>query len=250
MAVGPAVSEFSPGDRVAVLYPSHFSTFEAVPSWCCIKLRDNEDFQTIASLLIVFATAIYALYDRAQLQCGETVLIHSAAGGVGMAAIQIAKFIGAEIFVTAGTEAKRKHLIECCGLKADHVFRSRDTSFLRGVLAATNQRGVDVVLNSLTGDLLHASWEACSKFGRFIELGKRDIVDGARLDVKVFERSTTFTAFDLSMLTESTSPAHHHLHQRLVNILLGDALAKSVLPGSSQGPWSSYATVGFDLSSH
>lgn len=164
----------------------------------------------------MFSTAIYGLRYRADLQPGESVLIHSATGGVGIAAIQLAKQIGAEIFATVGNETKRNYLVDTFGLKPSHIFDSRDASFLDGVLAVTNGRGVDVVLNSLAGDLLHESFKACADFGRFIEIGKRDIADHGCLDMATFGRSVSFMAFDLSSLFLSKRKAHHELWQRLL----------------------------------
>ena len=90
-------------------------------------------------------------------------------------------------------------------MKEDHIFNSHDSSFLTGILALTSNHGVDVVLNSLTGDLLHDSWEVCADDGRFVEVGKRDISDSGRLDMQVFSRGVTFTAFDLTSLYWSKS---------------------------------------------
>jgi len=207
--VGSSESQFSIGDRVVVMAPTHFATYETVPEWACCHLKDNEDFETCSTIPLVFATALYALKQRARLQPRESVLIHSAAGGLGLAAIQIAKLQGAEIFATVGTQEKRDFLVRRFGLQENRIFSSRDSSFLHGVLAATSGRGVDVVLNSLTGDLLHDSWRACAEFGRFVEVGKRDILDGGKLDMAVFERGVTFTAFDLSNMFWSKSEEQH-----------------------------------------
>ena len=144
------------------------------------------------------------------------MLIHSAAGGVGIAAIQLAKSIGAEIFATVGNEDKKDYLVKTFGVKPEHIFSSRDSSFLSGVLAATKGRGVDVVLNSLTGDLLHDSFKACAEFGRFIEIGKKDIIDHGSLDMATFGRNVSFMAFDLSSLYISDRPAHHSMWNKLL----------------------------------
>ncbi|KAI2615012.1 putative polyketide synthase [Hypoxylon sp. NC1633] len=233
VAIGSAVEELAVGDNVAVMYPGHFSTFETVPSWSCVKLREDEDLRVMASVLVVFVTAIYALYHRAQLQSGETILIHSAAGGVGIATIQIAKLIGAEIFATVGTDEKKQYLIDNFGLRADHIFSSRDSGFVIGIMKATAGRGVDVILNSLVGELLHESWECMADFGRFVEIGKRDIIDGGSLNMGGFSRGTTLTAFDLSMLAESKSPTQHVLYQTMlarVMELLRSGRAQPVKP--------------------
>ncbi|PYH84784.1 KR-domain-containing protein [Aspergillus uvarum CBS 121591] len=215
-AAGDNVSEFKAGDRVVAMAPGHFATVERFPHWAVSKLRDEEDFTTTSTIPIVFSTVIYALKHRANLQPGETVLIHSAAGGVGLAAIQYAKHLGAKIFATVGTESKKWFLVEKYGLDPAHIFSSRNSSFLPAIMEATSGQGVDVVLNSLTGDLLRSSFEACADFGRFVEIGKRDILDHGILDMSTFGRNVSFMAFDLSNLYLPTKPTHHQLWKVLL----------------------------------
>ncbi|CAI7567668.1 unnamed protein product [Penicillium viridicatum] len=215
-AVGDNVSEFKTGDRVVAMAPGHFATVERFPTWAVCKMSDEEDFTTTSTIPIVFSTVIYGLKHRANLQPGETILIHSAAGGVGIAAIQYAKHLGAKIFATVGNESKKSFLVEKYALDPAHIFSSRDSSFLSAIMEATSGQGVDVVLNSLTGDLLHSSFEACADFGRFIEIGKRDILDHGVLDMSTFGRNVSFMAFDLSNLYLSNKKAHHQLWKSLL----------------------------------
>ncbi|KAJ5356106.1 Acyl transferase/acyl hydrolase/lysophospholipase [Penicillium concentricum] len=215
-AVGANVSEFKTGDRVVAMAPGHFATVERFPHWAVCKLSDEEDFTTTSTIPIVFSTVIYGLKHRANLQPGETVLIHSAAGGVGLAAIQYAKHLGAKIFATVGNESKKLFLVEKYDLNPAHIFSSRDSSFLPAIMEATSGQGVDVVLNSLTGDLLHSSFKACADFGRFIEIGKRDILDHGVLDMSTFGRNVSFMAFDLSNLYLSNKQSHHQLWKSLL----------------------------------
>ena len=126
--------------------------------------------------------------------------MHSGAGAFGQAAIAIAQKRGATVYATVSTEAKKDFLVNELGLPRENIFQSRDTSFVEGVMTATKGKGVDVILNSLIGDLLHATWRCCANFGRFVEVGKRDIVDAGKLDMDVFVRNVTFTAFDLTEL--------------------------------------------------
>jgi len=216
LRIGSGVSSLSPGDRVMAEAPGHWKTVEYAPAWACHRLNDDEDFNVMSTLPAVFMSAMYALHDRAHIQKGESVLIHSGAGGLGIAAIQLATLVGAEIFVTVGTEAKKDFLVENFGIRRDHIFNSRNSSFLPGILKATNGRGVDVVLNSLTGDLLHDSWQACAEFGRFVEVGKRDITDSGMLDMTVFSRNVTFTAFDFSNLYDMENVGYQRIRQRLL----------------------------------
>lgn len=128
----------------------------------------------------------------------------------------MAKNIGAEIFATVGNEAKKEYLVKTFGLDPNHIFSSRDSSFLSDVLAATGGRGVDVVLNSLVGDLLHDSFKACAEFGRFLEIGKKDIVEHGSLDMATFGRNVSFIPFDLAAFYYSDQPAHHKMFQKLL----------------------------------
>ncbi|CRG92461.1 Nonribosomal peptide synthetase 14 [Talaromyces islandicus] len=215
--VGDSVEALHVGDRVVVMAPGHFKSSEIVPQWACKKLQDDEDFVTVATLPLVYSTAIYALMMRARLRPSESVLIHSGAGGVGIASIQIAQMIGAEIYTTVSTDAKKQFLVDTFGLSPRNIFTSRDESFARGILAATGGKGVDVVLNSLTGDLLHATWSCISAFGRFIEIGKRDMVDDGRLEMNRFLHSTTFSAFDLSDIYNHPDEQYHGVWSGLLD---------------------------------
>ena len=189
-----------PGDRVVALAPNHWNTTERVSASAVHKIQPDEDFAVMCTLPVVYGTAIYALQDRAQLQPGESVLVHAGAGAFGIAAISLALGMGATVYTTASTPAKRHFLKSKFNLPEGHIFNSRDTSFASGVRKATNGNGVDVVINSLGGDLLHDSWNCVAEFGRFVEIGKKDLVDSGRLDMGVFLRNATFTAFDLSEL--------------------------------------------------
>ncbi|KAF3931090.1 hypothetical protein ABW20_dc0106731 [Dactylellina cionopaga] len=209
--IGAAVTSVAVGDRVYVMAPSKFRTSEIVPHWACHKLRDSEDYEVMSTLPVVYVTALYALHHKACLQKGESILIHSGAGGVGMAAIQIAQLVGAEIFTTVSTKEKKEFLVKNFNIKPGNIFSSRDASFESCVMRATNGKGVDVVLNSLTGDLLHASWACCGSFGRFVEIGKKDLIDSGRLGMEQFLKNATYTAFDLSDLYYSHNPSHRRI---------------------------------------
>lgn len=132
---------------------------------------------------VAFITAYQSLYETAKLREGETVLIHAAAGAVGQAAIMLAQNRKAEIFVTVGTDIKRTFMMETYGIPADHIASSRDTSFASMIMAKTGGKGVDVVLNALSGSLLKASWNCIASFGRFVEIGKRDIEQNKALNM-------------------------------------------------------------------
>jgi NADPH:quinone reductase-like Zn-dependent oxidoreductase len=120
--------------------------------------------------------------------------------------------LSAKIFATVGTQEKKEFLVRELGLEPESIFSSKDLSFVPGILTATENRGVDVILNSLTGDLLHESWRLCATFGRFVEIGKQDLSSAGRLDMQVFLRSVSFIAIDLAELYHPQNPTSRHSH--------------------------------------
>ncbi|KAJ8105471.1 hypothetical protein ONZ43_g7414 [Nemania bipapillata] len=223
-AIGPQANQscdrptLKVGDRVVAYAPFHIGTTARVPLGCVHRLLDNEEFTVMPTLLLVYATALYALVDRAHLRAGESVLIHAGSGGVGIAAITLALNMGAVVYTTCGgSQVKREYLINQLGLNPANIFSSRDASFVKGIMAATNNRGVDVIVNSLVGDLMHDGWQTClADFGRFVEIGKRELIDSGRLDMRTFLRNVTFTAFDLSELFYARDPFQRAIWDRLM----------------------------------
>ncbi|KAI0477937.1 hypothetical protein GGR56DRAFT_432914 [Xylariaceae sp. FL0804] len=199
-AVGSGVAKHRVGDRVVVCESGTFATSLNVSELLCARMPDHMSFEEGATMPLVFATASYSLLDAASLTKGMSVLIHAAAGGVGLAAIQLCKMVGAVIYCTVGSEDKVQHLMKHCDIPRDHIFNSRDTSFLPGLMAMTDGRGVDVVLNSLSGELLHASWKCVAEGGVFVEIGRRDFIGQAKLAMEPFESNRSFIGFDLGAL--------------------------------------------------
>ena len=150
-----------------------------------------------ATIPVTFLTAYYALVHLAALSEGETVLIHGGAGGVGLAALQIAKWRGAKIIATAGSEDKRNTLKL---LGADVVLDSRSLAFVDAVMEETAGEGVDVVLNSLFGEAMERSIEVLKPFGRFLELGKRDYYGNTRIGLRPFRQNLTYFGIDADQL--------------------------------------------------
>ncbi|WP_462186517.1 zinc-binding dehydrogenase, partial [Frankia sp. CcWB2] len=150
-----------------------------------------------AGLPLVMLTAWYGLYDLARLGPDETVLIHSAAGGLGLAAVAVARTLGARVLATAGSEDKRRYLRE---LGIADVFDSRDLSWADGVRAATGGRGVDVVLNSLTGAAIPLGLDVLAEDGRFVEVGKKDIYGERTISLGAFRKSISLASVDLAGL--------------------------------------------------
>ncbi|RAL06833.1 type I polyketide synthase [Aspergillus homomorphus CBS 101889] len=199
-ARGPAV-----GDRVCALMKGHFASSVRTARTNVVQIPDSLSFEQAASIPLAFTTAYISLYTVARLRRGEKVLIHGGAGGVGQAAIILSQLIEAEIFTTAGTQAKREFLIDRFKLEPDHVFSSRDCGFVEGINACTSGNGVDVVLNSLAGSLLQNSFDCLANFGRFVEIGKKDLEQNSRLDMSTFTRNVSFSSVDILYWQEARS---------------------------------------------
>ncbi|KAL7940018.1 hypothetical protein V8C42DRAFT_356517 [Trichoderma barbatum] len=198
--VGPKAGKLSVGDRVALTGVCVFASTVTTTERLCEKLPDELDFVGGASMPLVFATAIYSLINIGQLEKGQSVLIHSGCGGVGLAAIQLARMIGAEIFTTVSSEKKIEFLLREFGISRDHIFNSRSVSFEEDLIRATNGRGVDLALNSLSGELLHATWRCVAKWGTMVEIGKRDLLGAGKLDMEVFLANRSYRCVDIDAM--------------------------------------------------
>jgi NADPH:quinone reductase-like Zn-dependent oxidoreductase len=148
---------------------------------------------------------------------------------VGQSAIMLAQHIGAEVFVTCSTKAKRDFLIERYHLDPDHILSSRDTSFAQAIMAKTNGKGVDVVLNSLSGPLLKATWDCMAHFGRFVDIGKVDMEAARRLEMTPFSRSASIAGFDLSQYCEWKGQTVQKALKKIIH-LCGEKSLKPVFP--------------------
>ncbi|PMB63557.1 Compactin diketide synthase mokB [Beauveria bassiana] len=194
-------SPYVPGDRVVVFEKGCFANRVQVTKERCHPLPASMSFEDAATLMGVYLTSMYCLFNLGNLQRGQSVLIHSAAGGVGISSIQLAQYQGAEIYVTVGTEEKRKFLHDNFDIPYEHMFSSRTVEFASEIKKATNGRGVDLILNSLTGDLLDESWRICADGGIMVEIGKKDVLDRSKLSMEPFDRNCSFRALDFSHKT-------------------------------------------------
>jgi NADPH:quinone reductase-like Zn-dependent oxidoreductase/acyl carrier protein len=185
VAVGDGVDGFAPGDDVVALADGCFGSHVTCPAALVWRRPPALSAEQAAALPIAFVTARYALHEIGRLERGERVLVHAGAGGVGLAAVQLARRAGAELFVTAGSAEKRAYL---ASLGITHVFNSRTTAFAEEIRQRTDGRGVDVVLNSLAGSFIPATLGAVAPGGRFLEIGKTgwspEQVTAARPDVE------------------------------------------------------------------
>ncbi|MHC3471304.1 SDR family NAD(P)-dependent oxidoreductase [Streptomyces sp. 7R007] len=185
--VGAGVTGVAVGDRVMGLFGGAFGPVAVADARSLVAVPEDWDFRDAAGIAVAFLTAWYALVDLAGVKPGESVLVHAATGGVGRAAVQIARHLGATVFATAGPA--KQAVLEEMGIDAAHRASSRDLEFEAGFRAATEGRGVDVVLNSLAGEFTDASLRLLTGGGRFVELGKTDIRQ---------EPDVWYRAFDLA----------------------------------------------------
>lgn len=198
--VGHQCRRIKPGDRVCMLATGCMRTYPRAGERLVVPIAESLSFEEACAVINPAITAWQALMEVARLRAGEKVLIHSASGATGQLAVQIAQLAGAEVFTTVGFDHKKKLLIDQYGIPEDHIFYSRNTTFASGIMRATGGYGVDVVLNSLVGESLRASWECIAPYGRFIEIGKADINANSSLPMAHFANNVTFCAVDLRHL--------------------------------------------------
>ena len=215
--IGLNVSNVKIGDRVMAMSEGAYSTYARCLGTSVAVIPDDMSFESACTVPVVFCTAYYALMDLGRIETDDKVLIHAAAGGVGQAAIILAKMVGAEIFATVGSPSKKQFIMQQYGIPEHRIFYSRDASFGPAIRRETAGKGVDVVINSLAGDILRETWECLAHFGRFVEIGKRDILNNTRLEMAKFEHNATFSSVDLTVVAAEKP--------RLMRRLLSDVVA-------------------------
>ncbi|WJD95173.1 type I polyketide synthase [Streptomyces antimycoticus] len=194
VAAGPGVTSLAVGDRVMGLWEGGFGPLAVVDHRTLVRIPDGWSFTEAASVPVVFVTALYALRELAGLRRGESLLVHAAAGGVGIAAVQLARAWDCEVFATA-SEAKWD-VLRGLGLDEAHISSSRTLEFEERFKAASGGRGVDVVLDSLAGEFVDASLRLLGEGGRFIEMGKTDVRSAD--EVAAARPGVLYRAFDLA----------------------------------------------------
>lgn len=194
VAVGEEVTDIAVGDEVLALVYGSFVRYVCTDARHAVRIPAGMSFAEAATIPLAFLTAHYSLRHMGRLRAGERILIHTASGGVGLAAVQIAQSLGAEIFATAGNPEKRQFLRD---LGIEHVMDSRTLDFAGEIMEITDGAGVDVVLNTLAGEFLLKSIEVLGKHGRFVEIGKRDIYQNSQIGLYPFRRNLAFHAVDM-----------------------------------------------------
>ncbi|KAH9242477.1 hypothetical protein K456DRAFT_1905557 [Colletotrichum gloeosporioides 23] len=198
VATGANVSHVRPGDSVFyMIAQGGLATHVRIPAAHACKLPSGLSPAEAASMAVAYVTALVCLDDVSRVRPGESVLVHAASGAVGQACVRIAQSMGATVFATAGSEEKRTFVHETLGVPREHIYSSRKRGFAAGILNVTGGRGVDVVVNSLSGELLQDTWSIVTEFGRFVEIGKKDILANSHLGMRQFKRNVSFFAVDL-----------------------------------------------------
>jgi len=208
VTTGEAVTHLSPGDAVVGFGPASFSDRLIAGQHALAPLPEGISYAAAATIPTTFFTVYYALKHLARLEPGEKILIHGAAGGVGIAALQIAQWLGAEIYATVGSQEKRDFL-QLMGI--ENLYDSRSLTFAEEILQDTGGEGVDVVLNSLAGEAINQNLRALRPFGRFLELGKRDFYENTHIGLRPFRNNLSYFGIDSDQLMK-VQPA---LTQRL-----------------------------------
>ena len=192
--IGEGVTNFGRGDEVVAMAPGSLGSYVIADARLVIKKPAFISFEDAAALPVAYVTAYYALHELGRLQAGERVLIQSATGGIDIAAVQLAKQVGAEVFVTAESVEKREYLL-AAGIK--HVMDVTPSVFTEVAMKETQGKGIDLVLNSLTGNTIAKGLELLKSYGRFIEIGNHDVDQKDRIVSLPFQKNLFYFAIDL-----------------------------------------------------
>ena len=219
--VGSEALGLKVGDRVCAIGSSTLATHVRVSSRCTIKIPQSMDFAVAASIPTVFTTACYCLYVTTRLKFGEVILIHSATGGLGQACLKMAQAIGAKIIATCGSQEKVNFLRDTYGLPRGHILNSRSHRYTTEVMRITEGKGVDVLINDQAGDGLREGWACMARFGRFIDVAKRDSIENANLPMDQFAKGVAYLPVPLDLHMVHQPEAMTHALQKGVALVLG-----------------------------
>lgn len=220
--IGKDVTQYAAGDAVVGFGSACFSNRIVSTTYSIAHMPEGVSYEGAATIPTTFLTVYYALHHLARLQPGEKVLIHGAAGGVGIAAIQIAQWLGAEIYATVGSQEKREFL-ELMGVT--HIYNSRELTFAEEILRDTEDgRGVDVVLNSLAGEAINQNFRVLKPFGRFLELGKRDFYENTPIGLRPFRNNISYFGIDADQLQQEQPALTSKLFSEMMQLFADGTL--------------------------
>lgn len=212
-------ASLQPGDRVVMGAEGSMRSHPRAPADYAFRIPEGLSLNEAVAAIAPGTSAYHALVNVARLQAGEKVLIHSAAGATGQFAVGVAQMLGAEVFATVGFDDKKQLLMSRFGIPEDHIFYSRNTSFAQGLRRVTDGYGVDVVLNSLSGDALRASWECIAPYGRFVEIGKVDIGSNSTLPMGSFAQNASYLAVDMAHIARTRPALQRDLMAKVLELV-------------------------------
>ena len=215
-AIGKDVQNLKVGDEVMATAPSCLGKYAYPKAFHVVPKPEEISFQDAATLPVVYVTAYYSLVSLCRIRKGEKILIHAAAGGVGIAAIHIARAAGAEIYATVGSPEKKAY-IENIGVLPDHILNSRTLEFADQIMELTGGAGVDIVLNSLSGEAIYKSIRCLAPYGRFVEIGKTDIYRNSKLGLQPFGNNLSYFGVDVDRLFKQKEQFSGELFQEAID---------------------------------
>ncbi|KAI1736601.1 ketoacyl-synt-domain-containing protein [Xylaria scruposa] len=218
-SVGEEVRNFKVGDRVAFIAQGAIATSVRTKAAFAFKIPGDMSFEVGATIPLAYVTAYHSLIEAGRLRHDESVLIHAGAGAVGQAAINLAQMIGAEIYTTVSSAERKEFLVNEYGLAEDRIFYSRNTSFGDAVQQATHGQGVDLVLNSLSGDALRESWKCLGKFGRLIDISARETNSSTQLEMAHHHQNASFISVDIMSISAERPALLHRLLSDVCNLM-------------------------------
>ncbi len=218
-AIGKDVKSVKVGDEVMATAPACLGGFSYPKACHVIQKPKHISWEEAASLPVVYTTAYFSLVHHCRLEKGETVLVHAAAGGVGIAAIHIANSIGAEVYATVSNKEKKDYIVSI-GVKPENILNSRSLDFADEIMERTNGKGVDVVLNSLSGEAIYKSIRCLAAYGRFVEIGKTDIYRNSKLGLQPFGNNLTYFGVDVDRLFKQKELFGGKLFQKSIDFFV------------------------------
>lgn len=218
--VGAGCSNFQAGDRVLATVPGCLRSHLRAPSNLVYGMPDGCPFSEAVAALVPGMMAYHSLVNVARVQPGHKILIHAAAGATGQMMVTVAQMLGAEVFATVSSKEKKDFLVGRFGLLADNIFYSRNTSFARAVMRVTKGAGVDVVVSSLPGGSLQASWECVAAHGHFIETGKANVQANSALSMSGFAKNVSFTAVDMLHIVQTNHQLTRELAEKTIALVV------------------------------
>lgn len=220
LRVGPGCEDFQAGDQVLATVPGCMRSHPRAPAQLVYRMPDGLTFNEAVAVLVPGMMAYHSLVNVARVLPGHKVLIHAATGAIGQMMVAVAQMLGAQVFATVGSSEKKAFLVERFNLSTEHIFYSRNTSFAPGIMRLTKGAGVDVVVNSLPGESLQASWVCVGSYGHFIEIGKANVQANSPLPMSGFAKNVSSTAVDMLHIVQTDRQLTRELAEKAISLVV------------------------------